>query len=339
LIGVLPTGPGLGSFRKPPAYSVKLQISDTQQRYISNFESLVASETKTRLVKSTRLVSNRLWRWAIALLLILAVAFPFLSTQTRLTPPTTLNTSDKYATSNLIDALPANAPVLMAFDYEPSLSGELEAVAAPLVDQLQAKGARLALISTSATGPALAEHFFNSASLVNSHQYKSGEQYINFGYLAGGPTGIAYFAASPSTAMPATVDGGSAWTTTALQGVLQLKDFLAVIILTDNADTGRNWIEQSGRYLGQTPMIMIVSTQAEPMIRPYFDSGQLKGLVSGLVDAKTYEQKYNRPGLAGHYWDSFSLATLVAELLIAFGAIWSAFGAWRAHSKGIREED
>jgi hypothetical protein len=338
LIGVIPSGPGLGSFRKPPAYSVKLQVSDAQQRYISNFEGLIANETKTRLVKSTRLVSNRLWRWAIALLLVLTVTFPFLTPQTRLTPPTTLMASDKNATSNLIGALPANAPVLMAFDYEPSLSGELEAVAAPLVDQLETKGARLAIMSTSATGPALAEHFFQNASLVNSHQYKSGEQYVNLGYLAGGSAGIAYFAASPSVAMPVTMDGGTAWTTTPLQGVAQLSDFAVVIILTDNADTGRNWIEQSSLYLGQTPMVMVISTQAEPMIRPYFDSGQLKGLVSGLVDAKTYEQSYNRPGLADHYWDSFSLASLVAEIMIAIGAIWSAFAAWRARRKGIHEE-
>jgi len=35
---------------------------------------------------------------------------------------------------------------------------------------------------------------------------------------------------------------------------------------------------------------MVISAQAEPMIRPYFDSGQIKGLVSGLSDAKIYEQ-------------------------------------------------
>jgi hypothetical protein len=334
LIGVLPSGPGLGALRKPPAYSVKLQISDTQQRYISNLESLVASETQNRTVKASRLTSNRLWRWLITVLLVLAVGFPFVIPQIRLTPPPTLLSSDKGATSALIEAIPTNAPVLIAFEYDPALSGELEAVAAPFVDQLQAKGARLAMVSTSPTGTALAERFLKNALLVNSHQYKSGEQYANLGYLAGGPTGISLFASAPSVAMPFTANGGPVW----LQGVTQLSDFAAVIILTDNADTGRNWIEQSGRYLGKTPMIMVISAQAEPMVRPYFDSGQLKGLVSGIVDAKTYEQSYNRPGLADHYWDSYSIGTLAAELIIAIGAIWSAFSAWRARRSGSREE-
>ncbi len=83
-------------------------------------------------------------------------------------------------------------------------------------------------------------------------------------------------------------------------------------------------------------MLMIISAQAEPMIRPYFDSGQLKGLVSGLSDAKIYEQTYNRPGLANHYWNSFSVGMLVAELLIAAGAIFGVMADRRVIRKNSR---
>jgi hypothetical protein len=342
LVGVLPTGPGLGLLRKPPAYSGKLQITEGQQRYSASFDRLVAGETEQRPTKAAQLTSNRLWRWAITLMLVLAVGLPLLR-KTQVTPATSssLLPTDLGVTSTLIEAIPANAPILIAFDYEPALSGELEAVAAPLVDRLQSKGARFTLVSTSLTGPALAKRFFDTTLLVNSHQYLSEEQYVNLGYLAGGPAGISYFVSDPADAMPYTVNGTPAWGSQhlpPLQGILRLSDFAAVIILTDNADTGRNWIEQSGQYLGKTPMLMVVSAQAEPMIQPYFDSGQLKGLVSGLPDAKTYEQGYTRPGLAYHYWDSYSIGMLVAELLIAVGAAWSAFLAWRLRRKDTGEE-
>ena len=85
-------------------------------------------------------------------------------------------------------------------------------------------------------------------------------------------------------------------------------------------------------------MMMVISAQAEPMIQPYFDSKQLKGLVSGLPDAKTYEQSYNFLGLAYHYWDSYSIGMLVAELLIIIGAAWSALVAWRLRRKKAGEE-
>ncbi len=213
----------------------------------------------------------------------------------RLTPPTILIPSDKNATINLIEGIPANAPVLIAFDYDPALAGELEAVAAPLIDQLQSKGVRLTIVSTSPTGPALAERFLQNTLLVNSHQYKAGEQYVNLGYIAGGPAGISFFASQPSIAMPVTTSGHSAWGTAPLEGVTKLSEFAAVMILTDDADTARNWVEQAGLYLGKAPMIMVISAQAEPMIRPYFDSGQLKGIVSGLPDCEDLRTKIQPP--------------------------------------------
>lgn len=320
LRGVLPAGPGLGLLRKPPAYSSRLQVSDGQNRYAASLEKLVTAEANPRTLETTHMPSNRLWRWVLAVLLFLAAGLPFAS-GAHFAPATLLLSSDKGASSNIIDGLPNNIPVLVSFDYDPALSGELEAVAAPIMDRLLSKGIPLALLSTSPTGPVLAEHFLNNTSLVNVHQYQSGKQYVSLGYLAGGPAGILYLADSLTGAMPVDVNGKPAWNAGPLQGLQRLSDFAAVIILTDNADTGRNWIEQAGPQLGDKPMLMIISAQAEPMIRPYFDSGQLKGLVSGLSDAKIYEQNFNRPGLANQYWNSFSVGMLVAELLIAVGAI------------------
>ena len=45
LSGVLPSEPGLGFLRKPPAYSTKLQVSDGQHRYAATLERLIAGET------------------------------------------------------------------------------------------------------------------------------------------------------------------------------------------------------------------------------------------------------------------------------------------------------
>ena len=61
--------------------------------------------------------------------------------------------------------------------------------------------------------------------------------------------------------------------------------------------------EQLAKRLGKRssgkPMLMVISAQAEPMIRPYYDSGQLQGLVTGLAGGKAYEEIINRPGAAG----------------------------------------
>jgi len=343
LIGVLPTRPGLGPLRKPPAYSTLLQVTDSQQRYAAAFERLISNETEPQIAKRTRLASNRLWRWLIAILLFVAIGLPLL-TKVPVTQASKLQPPEMVSAFTLIGSLPSNAPVLVVFDYDPALAGELEAAAAPLMDHLLLQGPRLALISTSPTGPALAERFLHDTSaslLVAGHNYQSGQQYVNLGYLAGGPSGVQYFAISPAGAAPFTLDGKQAWQLPPLQGIHVLSDFSAIIVLTDNADSGRVWIEQTVSTIGNTPLLMVISAQAEPMILPYYDAGQIKGLVTGLAGGEAYGQTFVRPeaqnGLAESYWNSFSAGTLVAEILIILGALWGVISGWRARRNKLGE--
>jgi len=341
LRGVLPAVPGLGPLRKPPAYATKLQASETQQRYADSLEKLVYAENSPHAIRSTLRISGHLLRWVIVLLLFLAVGLPIV-TGAQVVPPTSLPPVEEVqATYTLIGQLAPSSQVLVVFDYEPALSGELEAAAQNVVGQLISTGALLTFISTSPTGPALADHFLQTTQPPGKLQ--SGQTYINLGYLAGGPTGILNFASWPGKAAPYAwstdpkVDGNNAWVMPPLLGVVNLSDFKAVFVLTDSADTGRNWIEQAGPSLGSTPMLMVISAQAEPMMRPYYDSGQLKGLVTGLAGGKAYEQAVQHPGLGQAYWNSFSTGLLMAEILILVGGAWSAFLAWRENRR--KEEE
>ena len=339
LLGVLPVSPGLGQLRKPPAYSPLLQVTDGQQRHATSFEKLISGENQPVVASKTRLVSNRLWRWLIAGFLVLAVAFPLI-TGIPATQAGNLQPPEMESAFNIISNLPSNAPVLVVFDYDPALSGELEAAAAPLMDDLLTRDPRLVLISTNPTGPVLAEHLLHDASdsdVVAGHNYQVDQQYVNLGYLAGGPSGVQFLASSPMTAAPFTVDGREAWQLPPLQGVQALSDFATIIVLTDNADSGRTWLEQTGSRIGTTPILMVISAQAEPMMLPYYDSGQIKGLVTGLVGGEYYGQVFVRPdaktGPAQRYWSSFSAGTLAAEILIIIGTLWNAIAGWGDHRK------
>jgi hypothetical protein len=330
--GVLPAGPGLGALRKPPAYATTLQVTDGQQRYAAALEQLITTETEPQTTKRTRLASSRLLRWLIVGLLILAVGLP-LSTKIQVTQASTLQMPEMLNAFTLISSLPSNAPVLVVFDYDPALSGELEAAAAPLMDQLLVQGPRLALVSTNPTGPALAERFLRE---ISASPLVASQQYVNLGYLVGGPSGVLYFAISPEKAAPFTLDGQQAWQLPPLQGIQKLSDFSSIIVITDNADSGRVWIEQTGTTIGNTPILMIISAQVEPMILPYYDSGQIKGLVTGLAGGEAYGQTLLptgvETGLAQRYWNSFSTGTLVAEILIVIGALWSLVSGWLARN-------
>jgi len=158
------------------------------------------------------------------------------------------------------------------------------------------------------------------------HGYQKSVQYLNLGYLPGGQMGIRAFAQNPRVTSPMDTTFTSAWTGTPLEGITSLSQFSAIVLITDDADSARTWIEQTQSVRGSIPFVVVSSAQAAPMIQPYFASGQISGQVAGLYGGAIFEQYNNgRPGTAAAYWDSYSLGMLLAMALILGGGLWNLF--------------
>lgn len=335
LRGVIPIGISITPGRRSPAYFLKLQVSEQQRADAELLEKLVLREGQARPIRPAVQASGTLWRVLSALLLMVAIVLPLLG-NTQLAPDLMLFPSEWERTQRVLAAIPPSSPILVVFDYDPAFFAEMHSAAAPVIDALLNRGARLTLISTLPTGPALAEGFLRT---TQERHLQAGMQYVNLGYLPGGPAGIYYFASSPQQAAPRTAAAAPAWDSPALAGVRQLSDFAALLVLTDNADTARAWVEQTRQARQGTPLIMIVSAQVEPMVRPYFDADnsdpyQVQGMITGLAGGKAFEQTYGQPGLSRRYWDAFSLGLLTATLLMILGGVSSAVAAWSERKKG-----
>ncbi|HEX2697188.1 MAG TPA: hypothetical protein VHM28_05725, partial [Anaerolineales bacterium] len=290
LHGVLPSIPGVtGASSKPKAHSIKLDASEEQQAHAELLERILAAETAPIPMKSSAVVaSQRALRWTIfGLFLFILGGVLFAGTQIFPLPAEVpAETGNAIA---LVESIPADAPVLVAFDYEPSTVGEMEATGASLMDHLLLlKHPRLTLISTSPTGSALAERFMSE--VLAARAYQRGQQYADLGYLPGGLAGVYDFSQNPSVVMPYGADSSVVWASVPLQNVTHLSDFAALIVLTDKVESGRVWIEQTASARGKAPLILISSAQAGPMFMPYVDSGQVNGMVVGLNGAAGAEQ-------------------------------------------------
>jgi hypothetical protein len=324
LQGVLPAVPGFTPTSKPKAYSLKLNVNDEQLKHAGILEDILAAETSPVPIESfSTLLPSRALRWTLAFLM-LAVIFSttFLRTQIFALPRGVPN--EVSAAIQVMQSIPENAAVLVAFDYEPSRAGEMEAAAAPLFDNLLLlKHPRLTFIATNETGSVLAERFISSGPLA-VHNYQSGVTYSNLGYLPGGQLGIRAFAQNPSLTSPFDIFGQPAWASPTLQGVTALNQFTAMILITDNADAARVWVEQTQGVRGTIPFIVVASSQATPMIQPYYDSAQVTGIVPGLYGGAIFEQ-YNagRPGTTRNYWDAYSIGMLIAMALVLGGGLWN----------------
>ena len=337
LQGVLPAVPGFSPASKPKAYSIRLQANEEQQSHAALLEQILAAETAPVPLSSlSNLNTSRALRWfLVAVFFLILPAILIMRTQFFALPPSELKPAMKGAL-DVAQLLPEGAPVLVAFDVEPARVGEMEAVAAPMFDQmLLLHHPRFTFVSTSESGAILAERFISTGPLAG-HQYQSGIEYMNLGYLPGGQMGIYSFAQNPRQSAPYLFNSGvtespllnaylsPAWAAAPWSGITTLSQFTAFVIVTDNADSARAWIEQTSSTRGAMPIVVISSAQAAPMIRPYFDSQQISGLVAGLYDGAVFEQNnLNRPGTTRIYWDAYNIGLLLAMVLILLGGLWN----------------
>jgi hypothetical protein len=336
LRGVLPAATDFILPGKPKAHSIRLQTSEVQQASASLLEQMLASETRAKPISGdSMLASQRALRWGIAAMLSLLIAFTLLA-GTQLIPLPAALPAESALILPVLDDLSEGAPVLLVFDYEPALAGELEAAAAPFVDRLIGlRHPRVTILSTSPTGAALAERFM--ATTQTRHNYLSGQNYVNLGYLPGGMTGVLAFAENPKAAMPLNAESRPIWDLAVVQGVNQFSDYAAVILLTDQAETARAWVEQTAARRNGQPLLVISSAQAAPMIQPYLLSGQVNGLVSGWYGGAAFEGVTGAGSPIRGYWDAYNFATLAAAALIFIGGLWNIFAGVRSRRQGLDE--
>ncbi|MDH7490220.1 MAG: zinc ribbon domain-containing protein [Anaerolineae bacterium] len=232
-----------------------------------------ASSVRPRTVPVPR--RERGLPWLAFLLLLAAVLIPLVAPG--LVPGGALVPSARSAGdfAAQVQSLPPGAKVLISFDYDPSVSTELDWPVREVINDLKAKGATLLVMSTTPTGPGLAARMglADTATLL--------------GYLPGQEMGLQRLATSFSGAFLVDYQGRSV--DEAALGVRSLGDMALIITAASSQDTVRWWVEQVGSQLN-TPICAIVSGAIEPSVRPYYSSGQLTGLVSGWVGGLAYRQ-------------------------------------------------
>ncbi len=312
----------------------KLFLTDQQEAQAKTLQALLAEEFAPREPEKPPTVSRqRALRWFIGVVLLAVAFLPLILPPLQAPPPNRILPAARAALQ-AVDAVPQGAPVLVGVDYSPAFAAEMETTAAPLLRDLLAKGARLTVVSTQPTGPALATRFFQQGLSA-----QEGRQYLNLGYLPGGTAGLFAFAQNPRLVFTHAAGHTRLWETPFLQTVHRMSDFAMVVVITEDADTARAWIEQVRPALGDhTPLIALISAQAEPMIEPYYEtaSHQVAGVVTGMAGSLAYSaargQQPDAP-LRGQ-WSSYSYVILFAALMVAAAGLYNLALGWKeAHAR------
>ncbi len=208
-----------------------------------------------------------LWIPFIFLLIGFAVAMPVLFDMLR--PVGTARqwpgVAEAYAT---VEDLSPETPILIFWAYDPAMAGEMDLVAGPVLRHLLDQGARATVVSLLPNGPATARRLFAAVR----------EERSIMGQFVSQPPLDAQFFPGGATILPQFGSRSAALT----------------VVVAAQAEDAIAWLELVAP-LNSSPVIAVTSAAADPTLRPYLDSGQLAGLVSGFDGGYSYARLQGEP--------------------------------------------
>ncbi len=323
--GILPGQDLEISYTRPAAKSNR----ETSLTNISLFENALQVETeelKTPVYKRNK--TSNVVRWMIAVILLLVVVL----VQAGGGAPDLLPKNipvETMAFFRSVSSLPQGSNILLVLDYEPAYSGEIETAASSPISLMMAKQSNLYTLSTSSANLFLADKLLKTVSSIHpagTEAYLSKEKFQILGYLPGGQSGMQGLLHDFKGSLPVGLNLKRTAEMSGLTGVASLNDFTAIMILTDNPDTARTWVEQIKPQLTKPVIWMAVSSQAVVLVRPYVRSGQIDGLISGVYGAASFEQIIQQPGAAAQIWNGYYTALMLAIVMIIAGGFVNFIG-------------
>lgn len=202
-----------------------------------------------------------------------------------------------------VEDVARNSTVLAYWAYDPAVAGELDQVALPIMRHLINREAQIAVVSTVPGGPATARRVTAAAFYGNEPRSEG----VNFSaerlqiadrmllqnvYLPGGA------AALPLVGQDIMAAVGGADNLSAPERVLPAEKPALVVLFAAQAEDVQSWLELvQPQFHADVAVIAATGAGADPMLRPYLDSGQLNGLVSGFDGGYAYADLLNRSRL------------------------------------------
>ena len=301
--GIIPAEPEIVKFSAPASAEEPLQVSSQQSVFASLLEEMFdGTANKNKAKEEREPASNRGWLIIPIFMVLALMAANFINIPFISAPMTAAN--NDFA--NSVRALPVEANVLLALDYQLGVYQEIDTGIYNLMVQLDENNSHLYTITTQPMGNGLANMMIDDYPSV---------PITSLGYLTGNASAIAKLAYDVKSVpyfeqLPATM--------------MNLDDFDLVVVATDNIQNLQNWAEQAGPALTQTPLLVVSSVKIKPIVEAYYQTSpqRVNGYLSGYFESITYQRNV-LPQVAqdNETWDGVYLVTVMVILLIMLGSM------------------
>jgi len=226
-------------------------------------------------------------------------------------------TDKTEAVYDIIEQLnPATDKVLLVFDYSPGTGLDAHVVPVAVVQHLAKRGIKWVGVSFVAEGPLMLDRLVDGINL-EGRGFTYGTDFVNLGYMAGLETAVRFFALD-CLVIPVDTRGNTVAELPIMQNVKTVMDF--AFVMQFNAGGPETWIRQVVDPMGIKFALGTV-TVSVPSALPYYNSGQIVGLLVGLRAAAEYEALTKIPGQGASMMDAQSMAHLLILAFILLGNI------------------
>lgn len=218
---------------------------------------------------------------------------------------------------DILDNLNAGDRVLLAINYNPSDTSDIQPQAVAVLKQLLRKDVKVAMVSFAATGPMIVEQLLQPYVQAGKVY---GTDMLNLGFISGGETAIRNVGSDVIGTVKVDYQGNDLTQVPLLQGVEDCRDFDLVYVFSGFTPGLPEWVQQVQGPLN-IRLVGTSTTVSVPACMPYVQSGQVLGLTAGLRGAAEYELLLKEPGLAVTMMDAQSLGHLTIILFVVIGNI------------------
>jgi len=229
-----------------------------------------------------------------------------------------------------IDKLPERSVVLISFDFDPAAKPELYPAGLVLVRHAFKKNLRVIGMTLVVTGVGMAHEIMTTAA--KDYGKEDTKDYVFLGWKPGGATLILGMGESIAKQIPTDWQNRSIANMPVMEGVKSLKDVNYLVCLSASAGVEGWVLYAADKY--KIPIGGGCTMIVEPILRTWYQSGQITGIIGGMRGAAEYEKLLKKPDKATGGMDSLSIGHFLIIFLILLSNIVYFLCSQGADSKG-----
>ncbi len=252
-------------------------------------------------------------RRIVFILVALAVIIPMLL-------PVNLPVSVSEPTQKLhtyIDALPAESTIMIAFDYGPASLAELNPMAKALLRQCFDKNIHVIAITLFADATTLASTLIQEIAAEKGAV--DGEDYVFLGFRPGATQVILGMGTEISSVFETDYNGTATGEIPIMKDITNYDQISLLIDLASGSST-ESWITYANVQYNLQIAAGVTGVIISQMY-PYLQTGQLVGLISGIMGAAEYEKLIDVPAKGMRWINIESFVHLLIVILVIIGNI------------------